>query len=1197
MTPMLCIIIWDLVSKRKSYIEEHYISRFANLPSIYECELAIRFEIEKYLLAKSEKNKEKKAHYRLIIIDLFHIFQKRFSYHKLPSIWEFIFFFNIIKEENLARLKLAQALKGNYDFEASYHYFKYIKVLVDFSTTYSEEVDYIRFKQLYDKAKLQDEDTCRLQLDFWTELSHERPNIPKLETLGEKLYAMIEKTNKACKKLYKRYPERALSLKLYGSFLMDVYNDTEKGNDLVSRGENLKWQTELKGFTGEKFSYFDENVGLLVVSGTPGSLGMVQYMSPEASEILGVPLKLGINMHICNFSPPPMNNIPYHNECIERYLSKTDYSEVPLPFSFFIIDTNSNLVEVYMQNRCVAIDSYPFFLVTLKRINKPRECLIYAEDFTIIAHTKDFATLIGHQEFKSLIALNLNVVIPRASEIYLAKSTDIFIEYTTSRGTVLYMKFQDLSVGSVIYRLLYITAEQAETKVNSNKLNPLTGFQELLQSRFKNSVSMKQDSVIPDQRGILKDTRFKAPKKDLKVTFNEEPYILIIEETDFEAGHNDPHKKDAAPIKKPRETGVEDEEFSISITYPEKTDMKSEIKPEPVIDTNLEILDLKDLMDLTIDNEGKSNGASSVAGMSVSESTVKRSSASVASSAVSSNASVSSSAAAQLLLSKVNGSMLKFKCTFLLTVVLVILAVLAMMIYIIVTVDHYNQTVLITEMSELRSNSVIISEYIRFLQLMNIGYIPVSQENSYRSLLINTTNSFSSLIQKLYDEKDQWTDSNQDLLMDPRIVTWNMYDLSYNMSTISLIDSLRNIARGSKIISATELSQITADNSNFYYIYRNGVGETLNQLNTTVFSFIEHEKENLDYILNIVLFLGISAITLMVICFLGVILPTIISVEQSNQNVWKFFYKLPLDVVQEMKFRCEERLETLHGIELEKKGTEHQKFKNIEKRELIKNSTKWPVIILKLSIYYIISAAFFVFFYFMVYEEFGKLLTFKPEIINWAGIRTMSMHRSLFWFIENSLKSTSDGIYNIIPTHSIIDDPINLMKQDFEAMQYAEDLLLQGRISNFGLTGEHEDLLFKDGCLTASCIYLKRGLHSALISMENDFIEYTNYESTYSDLSYILNQNQEIIDLLNKMVTLYEDEIDNMLDKSRGLMIGITVCYSATVLILYLFLYVPSINRVRLQVTQIWDNSRLIPIVLLDRIIRAWNKDGKKISF
>lgn len=87
----------------------------------------------------------------------------------------------------------------------------------------------------------------------------------------------------------------------------------------------------------------------------------------------------------------------------------------------------------------------------------------------------------------------------------------------------------------------------------------------------------------------------------------------------------------------------------------------------------------------------------------------------------------------------------------------------------------------------------------------------------------------------------------------------------------------------------------------------------MKKLNDSINYFVSDEVAYLDYILDIMFGLSIVTLCIIFLCFISVILPTLIKIELSNFNVWDFFYTLPNDVLQEMRGRCEDRLTNIHG--------------------------------------------------------------------------------------------------------------------------------------------------------------------------------------------------------------------------------------------------------------------------------------------
>jgi hypothetical protein len=69
--------------------------------------------------------------------------------------------------------------------------------------------------------------------------------------------------------------------------------------------------------------------------------------------------------------------------------------------------------------------------------------------------------------------------------------------------------------------------------------------------------------------------------------------------------------------------------------------------------------------------------------------------------------------------------------------------------------------------------------------------------------------------------------------------------------------------------------------------------------------------------------------------------------------------------------------------------------------------------------------------------------------------------------------------------------------------------------------------------------------------------------------------------------SLYDSEVREALQQRLALIIGITILYVVLSAAFYFFLYVPMANEVRRTITHTWELARLIPIDLLERILKS----------
>lgn len=648
-SPCLLIIQWDILNKRKAYIAREFNKKIISLDNIYKCELLIRNYSEELIKVAQDDDKEtERIKLQNEIFMVFKYMKKRFKPSNMLATWEFIFAFTLLKDEGLARVKLS-GTSSMWDIEGSFLYYKYCRLIDDFSNNYLEDVDFVKFRQIYEQATKQDKKTCQLQFEFWKELSSEKPNVGNLEKIAYKLHDNLKKCKKILKKVTSQYPNNQLALKLYGTFLLEVYNDNIKGNELLSKAEHEKKQQEMRTVGNyEKFNYFDDSNGIIIISGERENLGNINSINRPASEILRISENFAISMNISNFIPPPMNITRIHNKALAKFLINSQTTSVGLPFLNYFIDSLGFLVEIYLQVRCVALNDCPFFLAGVKKSHLSREIILYDGD-TILAGTKGFAILVGYSDTEtSLKGCQLSAVIKDISKFMKNQNTSDVFKYMIPQ-TVNYvsMKFVDIKINSYIFKFIFASDNPEE--ISSWNTQQARSFSDL--SELKSLPTSKPIASGLSKRGILKLT---ATKKNLNVKFNIEPQIFYINETDFKPGKSPVGKvKDAAVVKNPTKGKMH-----------ESSGEGEKDEPESKVEVG-EIMDLKDLQSSMLRKKDEENDD---ANGEDEELKVKRSGASVASSAQSSNASFTSSLEAQSLLSGVTTSMKSFKIAFFLTV-------------------------------------------------------------------------------------------------------------------------------------------------------------------------------------------------------------------------------------------------------------------------------------------------------------------------------------------------------------------------------------------------------------------------------------------------------------------------------------------------------------------------------------------------
>jgi len=368
-------------------------------------------------------------------------------------------------------------------------------------------------------------------------------------------------------------------------------------------------------------------------------------------------------------------------------------------------------------------------------------------------------------------------------------------------------------------------------------------------------------------------------------------------------------------------------------------------------------------------------------------------------------------------------------------------------------------------------------------------------------------------------------------------------------------------------------------------------------MNESTWLFIEEEQGKLMTVLQNCGLIGGVALLLLFACFLAVILPTVIAVDRSNQNIWGFFYKLPCDIVQDLRFHCEERLETTHGVEISQFSTRKHKSTVPTDRNYIQCTRKWPYIARRLWIYYVLSLAYGVYFYLAVYTNLATLLLHSPELTNLTGERTLAVQSSYLWLQETRL-----GQLDYTQSLSFADSFYWLPRQRLESvldrLQTTEIRIMASEIGKEGADAQTEELSLNQECTTIGpdCpnTLLIRGVHTGVLSYLQDSAYLADSKAGQRDfegeIAFLATSQWALHNATRLLMQTYSSVLSGRVQALELQIELVTVLYCMLSFVFYFLVYLPLTSRVRRQLTNIWDLASLIPTDFIERIMRALKK-------
>lgn len=520
-----------------------------------------------------------------------------------------------------------------------------------------------------------------------------------------------------------------------------------------------------------------------------------------------------------------------------------------------------------------------------------------------------------------------------------------------------------------------------------------------------------------------------------------------------------------------------------------------------------------------------------------------------------------------------------------------------MIIYLKLISNTYIDSIIIKELSDRRVLMANITISARNLELLHYSQ-GFYNEAGMKSLMSQDIDLYLSIISKIEEKIPNWDEKTKSLYKSNNVKTWDLVNDNIESTDYNLMDVMKVFVSRAAKLQKTKLSQVTRENPDFYYVYRNGLSESFSAINSSLSSFTVEQEKITENILLIVLLLALAAIILMILCFVAVLIPTLWSVEKSNGTVWRLFYLLPLDLVQEMRSRCEDRLDMTHGIEPEAQE-EASKFKNIKTRRLIKPKKKFLAILLRISLYYLLSMALFIFFYYFAYKNFGDQLKLKPKILNLAGLRTVYSDVLYFWLQECQYKTSNNSYVFVTPDKNYNVNPAQELEKVILELLHVEMELVYGTYKGLGQSAEHKNYIFEEACWEGECELLVNGLHSGVLVYANEIVNAKNLieSGAQVDLEQVYRMKNELQYGEQVLFKMYEQFLTDSIEYYITTVIYVTSSYCVIVLALYLLVYIPIINSVREEITKIWKLGRLIPIEHRNKIMTAFKQASGKIKY
>ena len=96
----------------------------------------------------------------------------------------------------------------------------------------------MKYENHFRQLKLNIEKCATLHFEFWNHLLEETPDLTRLHDQGSKINSYISAIETTWEKTQRLNPNAPIALKLYASFIIEVLNDKDSGNELLMKAKD-----------------------------------------------------------------------------------------------------------------------------------------------------------------------------------------------------------------------------------------------------------------------------------------------------------------------------------------------------------------------------------------------------------------------------------------------------------------------------------------------------------------------------------------------------------------------------------------------------------------------------------------------------------------------------------------------------------------------------------------------------------------------------------------------------------------------------------------------------------------------------------------------------------------------------------------------------------------------------------------------
>lgn len=1180
------------------------------------------------------------------------------AFRKFPNseylyLWSGLLQLHIFKNYILAMVQCFKGLglANKLDSQYALSYFRKTSESLYKANMKDDAFEFVQFEKCSAVAQRHDETVTRAQFHFWSELEGKTPRIQKLMKLATEMTALVSRTKGYYESLLKLNAKSANAMRMFGGFLQSLSGYAELGQRYLQKAEaldnpeNNPTNPSVANSTTQPLSFFDSENAIITVSGDFETIGEIQKVGVAASTLFGYLQAEFVGRNVSLLIPEPFAS--EHDTNMRQFHETGKYNTIDLPnLTLYFVNKKGYLFEARALLKVVPNSiNPPFFLAAIKPkvVKSVQELAMLSPGWIITAYSQGFADMFELGGPKSADQ-HVSSLIAGFEEMRERMSSAAGVEVTHMRSgneLKLLCNLTTLTIGKYSAYVLHVKTpgETEEYDIGADKTEPQgsklaistlqPGLEESLRGKTSSrdssdeSESESDDSNSEDSEESSEESQTEQAERvsAKRITFPENPLPGMVAEGQVPESGNE-----SKPLMK-RNIHYSDEPDIIL----ESSESKASAVAEEVLESSKSHPDSAEI-------------SSNSQGNSVEE--VEKESSHAGQSASSKGSSMASSAqftkSIKALMSfqfaAVHHQVLRFKVTLFLTMVILI-ATSVTTFQVIQSSVQFNERLshYVNLVGRLRLYSQSLSYYSRMLSLIDSHLLPADNRTSYETWMTSDLEDMHSINLELYQNFGLLDSQDRATYFQETIPVWLLEGGEVVLAKSNLFDATSNMVVQSFLL-LKETQNYNFSNRRLFYVYRNGLGETLQTLNRSSGFYVNAALSDISNQRLVAIMLIVVSVVLLVLCAVVAIVPALRALEKAKAEIWEVFFEIPVYVCRIMRSKCGDRLQILNeaaNLEIEEinpdagehedgenKGDEGdqrvskqpgkggkgagRRKKSDSKAALSYDPKARKVVLGKLMCFFVINLVYFYLIYYTGFEAAGELLKQEPVTIDWASRRRHLSRAVNHWVTESLLENvTGVGFKFLIPQGQFLASPSHHAFSLLSELEYVENSLIFGNpdhsLAYSGLrSSEHDSVLFTDACAIAlnrsdmDCAEvadkaLAQGLHSALgmygtlartilIRNAGNGTQSLRERLGYGEMALLRSLDERYLyDPLAKSSDLYESDFtagQSHMHIYQNLLISL---YIVSAVLFYLLVYHPMIHRLGQDTKNSWALCALLP--------------------